>query len=58
MVSTNDNTKEEIEAYNNIIGHLEKNFDESSDTADKLYKFRDIIAHQGLLIHTDKAIRD
>ena len=44
-------------ACNNIIGHLEKDFDESFDSADKLYKFRDLIAYQGSFIHIDKATK-
>ena len=49
-----DGQYKKIVTYYNIIGHIEKDYDESSDGTDRLYKFRDITAHQGLLIFTDR----
>ena len=52
-MSTNGQHKEII-AYNNIIAHIEKDYNESSDRTNRLYKFRNIIAYQGPLISTDR----
>ena len=57
LVTSTDGQHKEIVAYNNIIAHIEKDFDESSDGTDRLYKFRDITAHQGPLISTDRSYK-
>ena len=57
MVINTDSQHEEIVAYNDIIAHIEKDYDESSDRTDRLYKFRDITAHQGPLISTDRSYK-
>ena len=46
LISTNDGTRQEITFYSNIIGHIEKDYNKSSDGSDCLYKFCDITAHQ------------
>ena len=56
VTSTNSHHKE-IVAYNNILAHVEKKFDESTDRTDRLYKFKDITAHQGQLISIDKSYK-
>ena len=43
--------------YNNIISHLEKDYDKSSNGADRLYKLWDITAHQGLLILMNRSYK-
>ena len=57
LVTSMDGQCKEIVAYNDIIGHIEKDYDESSDGTDRIYKFRDITTHQGPLISTDKVIK-
>ena len=57
LVTSTDGQREEIVAYNDIIGHIEKDFDESSNGTKRLYKFRDITAHQGPLISTDRSYK-
>ena len=57
LVTSTDSQHKEIATYNDIIAHIEKDFDESSNRTDRLYKFRDITAHQGPLISTDRSYK-
>ena len=57
MVTSTDGQHEEIVAYNDIIAHIEKDYDESSNGTERLYKFRDITAHQRPLISTDRSYK-
>ena len=58
MVASTNGQHKEIVAYNDIISHIKKDFDESSDGSDRLYKFRDITVHQGPLISTKRSYKD
>ena len=56
VMSTDGHRKEKV-AYNDIISHIEKDHDESSDGSDRLFKFRNITSHQGPLISTDRSYK-
>ena len=47
---------EEIMSYNQLMDYIEKAADAEEDP-DSLFKFRDIVAHQGQLESTDPIIR-
>ena len=57
LVISTDGQQEEIVVYNDIISHIEKDYDESSDGSDRLFKFRDITGHQSPLISVDKSYK-
>ena len=54
LVKVDGDTADEIVAYNDILQYLE---DEMTDPADKLWHFKDIIAHEGPLTPNDPSYK-